>query len=141
MPSKEGWTHERDHDKVTLGKKQYRNMEEWSRPCALCGNPFSIFVRTGAGELNSSFGLRTCKDHRGQKIPGGSVTDGPEIEALRMSNAVMKQELDGAYAQAKTLFEENQVLKARLARYELQGAIQEHATNSEPASNLTFPWS
>lgn len=91
MPSKDGWTLEREHDKITLGKKQYRNMEEWSRPCAVCAEKFFIYVRAGAQSVNSSFGLRTCKDHRGQRTGAvGSVANDEELAAV-------KKELDEAY--------------------------------------------
>ena len=126
MPSKDGWVHDRDHEKITLGKKQYRNMEEWSRPCGICAEKFSIFVRTNNnGTVNSSFGLRTCKQHRGEKITGGIVAaDMPAMETLKMANKCMTEELDGLYA-------ENKDLKTRLARYELQPAM-EAAQNKMP---------
>lgn len=114
MPSKDGWTQVRDHEKITLGRKTYRNMEEWSRPCAACGAPFEIFVRTNAGMVNSSFGLRTCKEHRGQKpAPGTSTPLNEEFQRVMMANKIMQEELDGLYA--------------RLAKYELPAAMREAA--------------
>lgn len=153
MPSKDGWALECEHDKVTLGKKQYRNMEEWSRPCAVCGGKFSIFVRASAASVNASFGLRTCKEHRGQKLgtPGTAVFEQhEELEQLQtwaavwyrtlehvqtkfpdatMQNideraALLIQAADTMHANYQSLFEELQVVKARLARYELQPAMQ-----------------
>lgn len=114
MPTKDGWSLEREHDKITLGKKQYRNMEEWSRPCAVCAERFSIHTRAGA--TSSSFGLRTCKEHRGRVLVAGEPG---ELERLKMENSTMRQELDPIYARNRELFEENQQLKARLAKYEL----------------------
>lgn len=91
MPSKDGWVNERDHDKITLGKKQYRNMEEWSRPCSVCGEKFAIFVRGNTNSVNASFGLRTCKEHRGQKTGApGVVVSSEAVDAL-------KKELAEAY--------------------------------------------
>ncbi len=106
MPTKDGWTHDRDHEKIKLGKKSYRNMEEWSRPCAVCGEKFSIFVTTGS-EGNSSFGLRTCKTHRGER--GGAPE---ELQTLRTANATMTAELAGLYVRVRELQE-------RLGKYEL----------------------
>ena len=133
MPSKDGWTLERDHNKITLGKKEYRNMEEWARPCGVCGEKFNIYVRANGGMVNSSFGLKTCKEHRGQKIVGG-VLDTEELEKLRMANNVMKDELDGLYARNAALFAELQIVKAenatlrnKFAPYELQPAMERAA--------------
>jgi hypothetical protein len=136
MASKDGWTHDRDHDKVQLGKKQYRNMEEWARPCAVCGEKFSIFVRANSG-TNSSFGLRTCKVHRGER-PGANGMAAPgEVDALRTANATMREELDGLYVQLKEL-------RDRLAKYELPAvmAVVSSAPQSTSNSDLpkSFPW-
>ncbi len=121
MPTKDGWTHQRDHDKVQLGRKQYRNMEEWSRPCAVCGEPFSIFTRAnGSGVVNSSFGLRTCQSHRGER-PGAVGTPATgEVEGLRTANATMREELDGLYSVVRDLRE-------RLSKYELGPAMAAQA--------------
>lgn len=128
MPSKDGWTMDREHEKITLGKKSYRNMEEWSRQCVVCGAKFSIFTRANAESLNSSFGLKTCEAHRGQR-PGTvqGLPDPNEFEKMRAANATMTQELTDLHAYSKALFEDNQRLKARLATYELQGAMEAHA--------------
>lgn len=96
--SKDGWTLEREHDKITLGRKQYRNMEEWSRPCSVCGGKFEIFTRTNGGQLNASFGLRTCKLHRGQRgtaqAPGVALPAN-ELEQLRIENTNLRDECAG----------------------------------------------
>jgi hypothetical protein len=151
MPSKDGWTHERDHDKVTLGRKQYRNMQEWSRPCAICGEKFTIHVRASDDVVNSSFGLRTCKNHRGQKIGGGVVvaTD----EALRAAYLKLEEthsmlverweglqplydELQQFYGvQLKEIAElkrENADLRTRLSRYELGPRLAAIQTTPQP---------
>lgn len=127
MASKEGWAHEQNHDRITLGKKQYRNMEEWSRPCATCKTSFSIFVRQNSTGINSNFGYRNCKDHRGNRVSvDGAVVDNAELETLRSANNIMKEELDGLYAEAKEL-------RASLAKYELQPALVAQ-------SEKKFPW-
>lgn len=133
MPTKEGWTHDRDHDKVTLGRKQYRNMEEWSRPCAICGTRFSIFTRTGAEYVNSSFGLITCKEHRGIKPEAGSVVDYTELENLRAFKSVTEEELAGVYMHNRELQAQVDALTTRLAQYELQPAMEK--------AQKEFPWS
>lgn len=142
MANKDGWNLERNHDKITLGKKQYRNMEEWCRPCAVCGEPFTIYVRASAGAVNASFGLRTCKDHRGMK-PGVTGTlhgiSSEEFDAV-------KQERDEAWeanlellAKHKAVFDDLQVakgeiasLRGRLAQYELPEAMA--------AAKNKMPW-
>lgn len=128
MPNKDGWTMDREHEKITLGKKNYRNMEEWSRPCAVCGAKFFIYTQAKASNINSSFGLKTCAAHRGQR-PGAvqGLPDPNEFERLRTANANMTQELAELHPYNKELFEEVQRLKARLATYELQGAMEAQA--------------
>jgi hypothetical protein len=147
MPSKDGWTNERDHDKITLGKKQYRNMEEWSRPCAVCGEKFSIFVRAAAGAVNASFGLRTCKEHRGQKTgAAGVLVSSEQVDELKkelaeayevsMNHMQEKGEIARKYEAA---FAEIQALKAELhafkSKHELGPAMEAAKNNSK-----IFPW-
>lgn len=150
MPSKEGWTHDLDHDKITLGRKAYRNMEEWSRPCAVCGEKFSIFVRASGGVINSSFGLRTCKVHRGER-PGayGSAAPG-EVQTLRSANVTMREELTGLYERMREQFEELQVCKAKLASFYANAepfVLSPEVVGCEPVQNTTnsalpskLPW-
>jgi hypothetical protein len=165
MPSKEGWTHECDHEKITLGRKQYRNMEEWTRPCGVCGNPFSIFVRTNATAINSSFGLKTCKEHRGQKLgtAGTAVFEQhEELERLREWEEVFHRALRlvqkklGPHATmskmdehiallieaADEVFTEATRMRAELAKYELQPAMVEaqKVTAMNGALPNKMPW-
>lgn len=164
MPSKDGWTLERDHDKITLGKKQYRNMQEHSRPCGVCGEKFSIFVRASAPSVNASFGLRTCKDHRGQKLgtAGTAVFEQhEELERLQAWEAVWHKALRfvqgrcpeatmlnideclvAGFATADKQFQENSkfkaeihALKLKLEPYELRPAMEAAKNNSKD-----FPW-
>lgn len=132
MPSKDGWTHERDHDKVTLGRKQYRNMEEWSRHCCVCGDKFFIHVRQNeTGALSSNFGLRTCKEHRGQKVAGG----GDEY-------AQILQERNEAWTLNAQLMQDNAELRKRLAVYELPAALGQlqNVTTTNGALHSKAPW-
>lgn len=154
MPSKDGWVNDREHDKVTLGKKQYRNMEEWSRPCAVCGEKFNIFVRANANAVNASFGLRTCKEHRGQRVgAAGVVISTEETDTLKKelaeayeANAEMSSSAaglrrfaneafglslvgpainyDSVTAAYAKVYGDMQELKARLAKYELAPAME-----------------
>jgi hypothetical protein len=108
-----------------IGKKNYKNLTEFSRPCVTCGKPFSIFVtpKIAAGISDSnSFGLKNCEEHR-----RSAVRDVGDIEALRSANNTMRLELDALY---RTVGE----LRERLATYELQPAME------RAASPLTFPW-
>lgn len=93
--------------------REYKNLTEFSRPCANCGNRFSIFVtdKIAAGHADSnSFGLKNCEQHRRSPVRA----DNAELERLRMANSVMKQELEGLYARDHALFAELQECKARL---------------------------
>lgn len=63
--TRDGWQHEKDHDSIQLGGRQYRNMKEWSRPCAICGAKYSVFEKAGSVDANSRFGNKTCDEHRG----------------------------------------------------------------------------
>lgn len=119
----------------TIKGREYKNLVEFSRKCQTCEAPFSIYVtsKIAAGHADSnSFGLKNCPDHRRNK----TGAQGVEVEQLRMANNIMRQELEGLYARDKDLFAENQALKARLATYELQGAMA--TFGGVPA--LTFPW-
>lgn len=114
-------------------EKTYKNLVEFMRPCATCAENFSIFVtpKIAAGHADSnSFGLKNCEKHRRSSIRKAE----PELEKLRMANAVMKEELSGLYGRLSEMFDETQRLKARLAKYELQPAMEAQAA-------LTFPWS
>jgi hypothetical protein len=150
MPSKDGWDHDTDHERITLGKKTYRNMEEWSRPCGVCGTRFSIYVRTNATAVNSSFGLKTCKEHRGQKI-GGGVLDSGAVEELRAELKGMQELLAEWSAVWKTCHpllkpyglggvdtfaRAVQAMHARLAAYELPAAMAQ----AEAGIEKKMPW-
>ena len=110
---------------ISNGKgKIYRNMVRFERPCANCGERFGIHVTqsTADGEAhNSSFGLRNCEKHRMKMVAPGIGVSFDEAERLKTANATMKEELTGLYARNAALHAENQVLKAKLAPYELAG--------------------
>ncbi len=148
MPSKDGWTLEREHEKVQLGKKQYRNMEEWTRPCGVCGEKFSIFTRANGNVINAAFGLKTCKPHRGQL--SAVAASGPGVEnvtALRAENEKLERALRNTNDYCATVekmqreqFEELQVVKARLAKYELPAAFENLANTANGALHSKLPW-
>jgi len=118
-----GWdrmpgTHDIDNGKG----KTYRGLVRFERPCATCQEPFAIHVTqsTADGEAsNSGFGLRNCEKHRMKMVPAGTGISVVEAEKLRTANATMKEELTGLYARNSALHAENQVLKSKLATYEL----------------------
>lgn len=130
---------------VTLevrGKNRtYKNLTPFSRPCAACGEMFSIHVteKIAAGHADSnSFGLKNCEKHRRSN---GAQVNHAELDKLRMINGTMKAELEGLYTRDAEHFAEVQTLKARLARYELPAALNAVAESGglEPRP-LTFPW-
>ena len=117
--SRDGWTCIADHSSVQLQGKQYRNMKEWARACAVCGVTFSVYERSGAVDANSRFSSKTCEAHRkllaavekgylvwsaalngmiaGPACVGSAADINAELEQLRMANKIMKEELDGFY--------------------------------------------
>lgn len=131
---------------IKIGNKTYKNLVEFTRPCVTCREPFSIFVThkiaDGAADSNN-FGLKNCEKHR-----RSSVREiGPELETLGMINNTMKAELEGLYERVKLQSAEIQELKARLAKYELQPAMEAMARDApfqvrghDAAPALTFPW-
>jgi hypothetical protein len=117
----------------TIGKKTYKDLVEFFRPCATCAEPFSIFVtsKIAGGQADSnSFGLKNCPKHRRNK----SGAEGDEVDTLRMANQVMSEELKGLYGRDKEQFAEIQALKARLATYELAPAMAKVAVQNK------LPW-
>lgn len=129
---------------VTIGRRTYNNLVEFTRPCATCGETFAIHVTTkianGLADSNS-FGLRNCPKHRRNR---SMEMNEEEATTLRTTNITMREELAGLYA---TIAE----LRAQLAKYELPAAMQQVAcepvqntTDSKsenvPSSDLTFPW-
>lgn len=143
MHDRTGWLRGRAGEHK-IKNRTYKNLVEFTRQCATCEQPFSIFVteKIANGHADSnSFGLKNCPEHRRTPI---RPDNGPEMDKLRMANQIMREELEGLYARDKELFAENQVLKARLASYEgvtlnassLEDALV--AVRTDPA--LTFPW-
>ena len=111
---------------VRIKNKTYTNLVEFTRRCATCNAPFSIYVtkKIACGEADSNnFGYKNCELHRKSPVRGVAS---PELETLRMQNQVMKEELTGLYAKIRDLTD-------RLALYELPAAMQEVSKNS-------FPW-
>lgn len=118
MHDRTEWRQGQEGTKVINGRS-YKNLTEFTRPCAACGERFSIFVteKIALGHADSnSFGLKNCEAHRRSKT---TVSD----DTLQTSNQTMREELAGLYQRDKEQFAEIQTLKARLAAYELQGAM------------------
>lgn len=129
MRDRTGWTRGENGPRK-IGRKTYGNLTPFTRPCAVCGEPFSIFVTPkiaiGNADTNN-FGLRNCEKHRRSKEAGGPEDD---MAGLRMANEIMKQELAGLYARLAELNE-------RLAQYELQPAMAKIAHTNGAAK---MPW-
>ena len=105
-----------------IGTRSYKRLTEFSRPCATCKHPFSIFVTEKIAEGladSNNFGLRNCEIHR----RGAAPIDSEELESLRTKDRVMADELSGLYATIRDL-------KERLAKAEARPAPK----------GLTFPW-
>ena len=110
-----------------IGTRSYKRLTEFSRPCATCKQPFSIFVTEKIAEGladSNNFGLRNCEIHR----RGAAPIDSEELESLRTKDRVMADELSGLYATIRDL-------KERLAKAEARPAAK-----TRP-KDLTFPWS
>lgn len=108
---------------VKLGTKSYKRLTEFSRPCATCKAPFSIYVteRIAEGLADSNnFGLKNCEAHR----RGGAPLNSEEVEVLRSKDRVMSDELSGLYETIRELQTTNAGLQERLAEYELQPAME-----------------
>ena len=103
-----------------IGKRKYNNLTEYSRPCKTCGARFSIFVTKkiadGFADSNS-FGLKNCEKHR---RGGGTPKNVQENDTVNLVNTTMKKELEAVYR-------ENAELRARMAKYELQPAMERAA--------------
>ena len=105
-----------------IGTRSYKRLTEFSRPCATCKQPFSIFVTEKIAEGladSNNFGLRNCEVHR----RGAAPLDREELESLRTKDRVMADELSGLYATIRDL-------KERLAKAEARPVPK----------GLTFPW-
>ena len=145
-----GWVYDKPVSKWFQGG--FRNAHRIVRQCPTCADSYAIEVTTAAllGQAkNHGLGLRRCKncrsalkrkditneyaERKARGADGGtSAADSVELEQLRTANVTMKEELDGLYVRNKELFAEVQVLKAKLAQYELPAAMQEIANK--------FPW-
>lgn len=124
MRDRKDWVRDTTTDEHKVGNRTYKNLVRFSRSCATCAQPFSIFVTTKIADGNAdsnSFGLRNCEKHR--------RTHGIDPE-MAMANTIMKAELDGCYEQIK-------YLKARLALYELPAAMHALAGNG---TQIKMPW-
>ncbi len=154
--NRDGWTEGAQHDSLQLAGKQYRHMQEWTRPCAICKNAFSVFEKIGHADANSRFSNRTCEAHRGL-LPafekgfiawseearsvvagascGGSTLADPigvaEIKKERdeawEANIDYMKRLTAAIAELQIVKAENVTLRNKFAPYELQPAMERQA--------------
>lgn len=127
MHDRTAWERGTPGPKMIKGR-EYKNLVEFSRPCVTCDKPFSIFVtsKIANGHADSnSFALKNCPEHRRNR----SAAEESEVETLRTANVTMREELTGLYEQVRVQFEELQVAKAKLAKYELPDALVKHAAS------------
>lgn len=121
MHDRTGWVRGSDGPH-TIRHKTYKHLTQFTRACATCGKPFSIFVtrRVADGHADSnSFGLKNCEQHR----RGVSAADTFELDMLRSKDRTMSEELAGLYQRNTELAAEVLELRARLARYEVPAAV------------------
>jgi hypothetical protein len=81
MRDREGWEKGNSGEQVVNGKT-YKNLTQFTRKCATCGEPFSIYVtrKIASGHADSnSFGLKNCERHRRNK----TVDDSNSMAELR----------------------------------------------------------
>jgi hypothetical protein len=119
MRDRTGWARG-ETGPVKIGTKSYKRLTEFSRKCAACEQPFSIYVTEKIAEGladSNNFGLKNCETHR----RGGISHSTEEVETLRSKDRVMADELEGLYATIREL-------QAKLAKYEL------------PTAMAQFPW-
>lgn len=169
------WTKLDNKNSLMQNGTQYRNMQAWSRPCALCRKDFVAYT-PGNAPADKPPTVTTCEEHRGAPNcitygwlawDGKNVVPGRRMKAAD-SSAPENEELKGMqenlaewasvwktcypmlspfgltgvdtfaaavqamYAKHAETFEELQVLKARLAQYELPAAL---------AQQNKMPWS
>lgn len=132
MRDRSGWVRGIAGPRVIKGKT-YKNLIEFTRACATCTQPFSIFVteKIASGQADSnSFGLKNCEAHR----RGGVVqsVDVKELEMLRSKDRTMSEELSTLYLRNKELLAENLALRTQLAKYDLPAALHVVAEKKLP---------
>lgn len=141
MPTKKDlWTREDGTHVLEYKGRTYKNMVLFSRPCATCGEKFGIHVteQVADGRASSNnFALKNCEKHRQR---AGNSADPQEIKKLSEQLSSVNSYCATLERDHKTQFEELQVVKARLAKYELGPAMEQHATNGVVKESLTFPW-
>lgn len=124
MKDRTGWTRG-ETGATRIGTKTYKRLVEFSRPCVTCQKLFSIFVTEKIAEGladSNNFGLKNCEQHR----RGGGAPIA-ELETLRSKDRVMSDEL-------AALHETIRNLRERLAKYELQPAMERMSTGEK------MPW-
>lgn len=131
---RDAWLRSDGVHEIEKNGRHYKNLVRFVRPCASCGEPFAIFVSQAVANgnaTNNNFGLKNCELHR------QTMVDKNEVEKIRSANVTMAAELTAVYARNKTLFEEMQVIKARLAQYELTPALA--AAGAVDTTNSVLP--
>ncbi|MEL7086878.1 MAG: hypothetical protein AAGL98_00300 [Planctomycetota bacterium] len=167
-PLPEGWSGGEAVTKFWHGS--FVHLYRVTRPCVTCGTEISLDVSKRAldGEAkNSGLLLRNCPTCRAARKNGAPGSRGgksrPQAPASEHAPAPAATPAAGPYAEVvrerdeyaetimeltsrnRALFEELQQCKARLATYELQGAMANLQRQDGPSphaagGNLTFPW-
>lgn len=148
--NRNGWTRLPGVHEIDTGKgKIYRGLVKFARPCASCAADFTIHVTEAVADgnsHNSSFGLRNCELHRMKMVAPSMAASSEELESLRSWKATVTEELKGFDQMRRDynrLYEENSVLKARLAKYELAPAMEAVKPNGlgfRGATKNKLPW-
>jgi hypothetical protein len=138
------WTKLENKNSLMQKGTQYRNMQAWSRPCALCKKEFVAYT-PGNSPADKAPTVTTCEEHRGAPngisygwlawdgknvVPGPKMKTGGAVdsEELAEAKALAAEYAEGAMNELQrsgVLKRENDELKAKLARYELQPAMQQ----------------
>lgn len=123
MHDRSEWT-KGDGGPKTIKNRTYKDLVEFTRPCATCGQPFSIFVtkRIASGHADSnSFALKNCEAHRRNKMAA-------DTQELKDAIEIRDIELDVLRTKVADL-------EARLAKYELPAALASVQNNLQK-----LPW-
>lgn len=151
MPA--GWTGGQSMTKWWRGR--HMHLYTLTRPCAECGNEMRIDVTKAAldgSAYNAGLKLRRCAKCRATtaalkttsrpkvegEAPPQQLKEKADTTAAAML-ATMKEEVSGLYAENKQLRTEADVLRMRLAKYELAPAM-ERVANGSTQSGHKMPW-
>lgn len=114
MHNRDVWTRGESGPKEIKGKT-YKNLVEFSRKCASCSEPFSIFVtqHIASGKADSnSFGLVNCEQHRRNKSNANVADLEMQLQAERVKNHMIQMHCEELECSVRVMHE-------KLSKYEL----------------------